>query len=818
MYASHFGLSKRLFPGKPHGSDVFVGPQTATVMSALNKALAAEDAVIVVSGPVGVGKTTIVRRALEAIGVNRLVIMIGRMHLGYDEVIELLLAGLGARKLPKSMVQRFAMFRRLLQQYSDKGTRIFIVVEDAIRIGLDALSELEALTAEDSGASAGASLVLMGSEGTAELLRKPELVRLKQRVRLRQEVKPLTAGELRGYLKHCFRVAGGDFDAAFGPGCSEALHRLSDGTPRLANNIIEQALNTGAEQGLDSLSVSFVERVAAEEIGLTAEHSVADIQDALKQSADDANSLEASSAQLRQCPQEAIDLETPETTEHAESYAAILPPDESGRVVQEPVEAMTTAEATANAENHAEILAPATNDPEDPEPVEAAMAAETTAEFASAADAEPTDESTLEIVIAATPDDDGIPILIQDTLPDLEVLGTEIAIADTARTELEGLFADEDRDLKTLSSSQRLVLPLPAARLTEPEPPPPETDATAGASGRDDSNNDEVPAWERDPTLAELRPDLEALERAMSVAQGADDDVEPKQAAVADKEDIPELVPEITLDREIQAKIDEATEALRQTQVEQEPDQANSEDQSLEASLAPSENVEAIRRPAEEPAAAVSQEQPKAAAASEANKPPIPRHAKDTGQLKRAASGPAEARTLGGADDRMAETLFGKEFTMAAAEIAASVAASTPANDELQPVDNASRAGSSDSSGKSENTNLQGLSRPSQRPASDKAILDTEAAERLATVRALNNGAAPAGTPPSLSRGESIVMAEGTSSGRPRKPEEMPSSIEDQINSATQTLKTLRIPPSALADNDDEESPKGGFFSCFKRS
>ena len=27
---------------------------------------------------------------------------------------------------------------------------------------------------------------------------------------------------------------------------------------------------------------------------------------------------------------------------------------------------------------------------------------------------------------------------------------------------------------------------------------------------------DEIPAWDKDPTLAELRPDLEALERAMA--------------------------------------------------------------------------------------------------------------------------------------------------------------------------------------------------------------------------------------------------------------------------------------------------------------
>jgi type II secretory pathway predicted ATPase ExeA len=789
MYASHFGLSKRLFRSNPHGSDVFVGPQAAAVMTALKKALAAEDAVITVSGPVGIGKTTIVRRALENIGNKRIVITVGRMHLGYDEVIELLLAGLGARQLPKSMVHRFAMFRRLLQQFSDKGTRIFIVVEDATRIGFDALSELEALTAEDSGASSGASLVLMGTEGIAELLRSPELARLKQRVRLRQTVKPLDAGELKGYLRHCFRLAGGNFSAVFDAGCGETLHRLSDGTPRLANNIVEQALNTAAERNLRTLSVSFVERVAAEEIGLTAEHSVTEIRDALKHSAEVANSLEAGGTDLPECTDEAaeVDFDRPASPEETEDHAAILPPAATADEIQEPAADIAAADIVV----HAAIT-------------EEALTA---------------DEGTPKDSAAATPAGDDVPDLIEDTLPDLAVLAPETSGTDTGKSELDSLFDDEDETdrIPTLFNSQRLDTP--AAQERQPHSPDPESAAEAAAPALATPDiastipQAELPAWERDPTLAELRPDLEALERAMAVAQGAEEEVEPAKVAVKAAEEIPVLVPEITLDRQIQAKIDEATEALKQAAVDLEPAPSEGEDQSLEASLKPSEKVKPIRRPTGHSAAAAEPvEDSKARRENAAPKPKGPTHLRETGELRRVGSGLPQARSLDEVEDKMAETLFGEEFSLAA-----EVAASTSANDELQFVDDAPKAVPSRADGKDEKTNGHEFSRASGRPAPDKAKLDTKASERLATVRALNNGAAPAGTPPSLSGGESIVMAEGTSSGKPRKPEDMPLSIEDQINSATQTLKTLKIPSSALADNDDDDRPKGGFFSRFKR-
>ena len=52
----------------------------------------------------------------------------------------------------------------------------------------------------------------------------------------------LGAVELLGYLRHCFRLAGNEFDTVFEDGAAEVLHRLSDGIPRIANNLVESSL------------------------------------------------------------------------------------------------------------------------------------------------------------------------------------------------------------------------------------------------------------------------------------------------------------------------------------------------------------------------------------------------------------------------------------------------------------------------------------------------------------------------------------------------------------------------------------------------
>ena len=107
----------------------------------------------------------------------------------------------------------------------------------------ETLSELEALTAADAGDSGGAAVILMGDERLAAFCKDPQLARLDQRSRQRLTVAPLSAAELRGYLMHCFRLAGADFEFIFDNRCAALVHHLSGGIPRIANNIVEASPN-----------------------------------------------------------------------------------------------------------------------------------------------------------------------------------------------------------------------------------------------------------------------------------------------------------------------------------------------------------------------------------------------------------------------------------------------------------------------------------------------------------------------------------------------------------------------------------------------
>lgn len=656
MYAQNFGLKRRPFRANATGADVFVGPQIVIAMAGLRKSLAASDAIATVSGPVGSGKTTLVLRTLDSICTDRRIIRIARMQLQCSDILEFLLDELGIKDQPSGPIRKFSAFRRRLQELEEMDCRVFIAVEDSVRLGSENLAELEALTAADTGASDGASIVLMGDEGLVDSLAGPELARTRQRIRQHYTTTALCAAELRGYLRHSFRLSGGDFENVFEANAAPLLHHLSDGIPRVVNNLVEAAMTAAADQDLTQVSSELLAWVAENEFALNA----ADFD------------LQSQPAML---PTAAV---TPVVANDPEPVTETLATLE----IEPALEAVPVLEAEFVAE---------------PEPVVV---------FASA---EQELQEELPTVV-------NIPELIQDTLPDLEVLAPELAA-------------------------------------------------------------DDIPAWDRDPTLAQLRPDFAALEKAMAFAQADEPKavVEESQPAVAKAPDIPELIPEITLDNAISQRIE--------SNLIDEPGEVSAP--AAEAGTAGASDLPTVSLPPKQSKKADS-------------------------ELDRIASELARAKSIEDIDERMAETFFGDELNLAASQFIKPKSSGESANDDQE---NVVATGQPVATGTRPSADFEVTLQAAFSP--DEGGLDMSASQRLKTVRALN-----ADLHSSLRRPDTTA-ANDSSTGSVESRE----SIEDQINtSMTQTLKALNVSPPISRnefgddDADDHNEEKGGFFNRFKRS
>jgi len=268
MYEDHFGLSQNPFQPVAEGEAIYEGSEQAKVIADLKIALTGRDSIAVLTGPVGVGKTTIVTHALGKMGSERLVARLGRTQVGSDELVDLLLAKFGIVREATRRFECLKTFNRILSEQAASGARVFIVIEDAERLGVELLEELEALTATDDGASAGANIILMGPQKLDKLLTAPALERMRQRIRLQQALDRFTAEQVGDYLRHRITAAGGDFDALFAEETALMVRRCSGGIPRVINGLCETTLTMAAEMQLSEVTPQTVYDIAVEIFGM----------------------------------------------------------------------------------------------------------------------------------------------------------------------------------------------------------------------------------------------------------------------------------------------------------------------------------------------------------------------------------------------------------------------------------------------------------------------------------------------------------------------------------------------------------------------
>jgi hypothetical protein len=228
------------------------------------------------------------------------------------------------------------------------------------------------------------------------------------------------------------------------------------------------------------------------------------------------------------------------------------------------------------------------------------------------------------------------------------------------------------------------------------------------------------------------------------------------------------------LDNQIQAKIEEAADELKQAQTDESDESDESDDNSSQL-------------------------------------PSVP--AKDQQELQKIAEELAKAKTIEDVDDKLAETLFGEEFSVMAAQVTANGPDIEPANDSLEP---AAAVATGIPSAELDGSAAISIELDNPQPGS----IDTSASQRATTLRDINQATSPPGASPTPTPAEAIVMGDDGTQSESTGADGPVGSFEDQMNmSMTQTMQALNVRQDSVPDDDDDDDDESekGFFSRFRR-
>src|SRR5438874_9238294 len=262
MYTQFYGLNELPFALTPDPRFIYFTPSHTEVMANLHYGIESGKGLIVVTGEVGTGKTTMLRWVMQRLDRTVMVAYIFNPRLSVTEFYQHLATLFDIRNWETKSDLLFELGKVLDSRHS-RGLRTVLIVDEAHGLSPQVLEEIRLLCNFESDTAKQLQIVLTGQPELRDVLNYPELRQLKQRVALRCEIKPLPGVEdTDRYITSRLLVSGAERTDIFSADAVDFIFRCTEGIPRAINNICDNALLNGFASGEQIVRRAIIQEVA----------------------------------------------------------------------------------------------------------------------------------------------------------------------------------------------------------------------------------------------------------------------------------------------------------------------------------------------------------------------------------------------------------------------------------------------------------------------------------------------------------------------------------------------------------------------------
>ncbi|HYG79783.1 MAG TPA: AAA family ATPase, partial [Pyrinomonadaceae bacterium] len=262
MYREFYGLKELPFALTPDPRFIYFTPSHTEVMANLHYGIESGKGLVVVTGEVGTGKTTILRWMMQRLDRTVLVAYVFNPRLTVPEFYQHITTLFDVKDWETKSELLIALGKTLESRHG-RGLRTVLIIDEAQGLSPYVLEEIRLLSNFESDTAKQLQIILTGQPELRDVLNNPDLRQLKQRVALRCEIKPLpNVEETERYIASRLLVAGAERTDIFSPGAIDYIFRCSEGIPRQINNLCDNSLLTGFSAGEEVIGRAIIEEVA----------------------------------------------------------------------------------------------------------------------------------------------------------------------------------------------------------------------------------------------------------------------------------------------------------------------------------------------------------------------------------------------------------------------------------------------------------------------------------------------------------------------------------------------------------------------------
>jgi general secretion pathway protein A len=253
-YEPYYGLREKPFSLSTDPRFLYKSAGHANTFEDLLLAIRRREGLIVLTGDIGTGKTTLCKAVLERLDRKTFTTFVPDPFVTREDLLKMMLLDFGVMSVDDLKSGRMTGTSHpdlsyplydFLKSLVPLQAFAVLIIDEAQNLSPALLEEIRILSDLESPDKL-LQVVLVGQLELRAKLKLPEMRQLDQRVSARCSLQPLNREGVAGYISYRLGVAGGADDRVhFTPSAIDAVFRASGGYPRVVNLVCDRALHRG---------------------------------------------------------------------------------------------------------------------------------------------------------------------------------------------------------------------------------------------------------------------------------------------------------------------------------------------------------------------------------------------------------------------------------------------------------------------------------------------------------------------------------------------------------------------------------------------
>ncbi len=209
MYTDFYGLIREPFGTTPDADNLFLSPSHREALGSILYGIKDRKGVVLVTGEVGVGKTTILRRYLQIAAPphqysrnQQKTIHLYNPNVTFERLVITILHQLGYEPIDGEEAKMLEQLHEMAKTEHSRGVRVVLIIDEAQCMPVETLEGIRMLTNLETANEKLIQIVLMGQPEMEALLERHEVRHVRERIAVRARILPLTKKESLAYIQH----------------------------------------------------------------------------------------------------------------------------------------------------------------------------------------------------------------------------------------------------------------------------------------------------------------------------------------------------------------------------------------------------------------------------------------------------------------------------------------------------------------------------------------------------------------------------------------------------------------------------------------